>query len=95
MHRVMIGIAILSFVAAQACFVAAAIDNLELVFEVNERVPEGERFEPLGWYPQKHLNFWKVRKQVLPNSPRAARVKRLAVAGFCLFFISIALYLLS
>jgi uncharacterized membrane protein len=63
----------------------------ELQFEVNAKLPEGQKFDPLFWTLFKRLEFRRLHRAVLPNSPRPKRALRFAIIGFALFFSGAAL----
>ena len=69
-----------------ACLFLACYHYMELQFEVNERLPDGQKFEPLFWTLLTRQQFRQLQKRVLPESTRPKRALRLTVAGFCLFF---------
>ena len=75
------------------CLFLSGHQYRELQFEVNERLPQGQKFESLFWTLATHCKFRELRKQVLPSSPRPKRVLRFAIAGFCLFFPGFAFLL--
>jgi len=83
------------FLAASGivCVFLANYQYWELRFEVNERLPEGQKFDPLFWTPFTWFEFRKLYQAVLPESPRPRRALRFAVTGFVLFFSGIALVL--
>jgi len=68
------------------CVFLANYQYWELQFEVNDRLPTNQKFEPLFWTPVTHVKFRQLQKRVLPNSTRPRRAWCFAVAGFCLFF---------
>ena len=63
----------------------------ELQFEVNDRLPSDQKFEPLFWTFATRLRFRQLQKRVLPDSPRPKRAWRLAFTSFCLFFSGAAI----
>lgn len=63
----------------------------ELQFEVNARLPEGQKFDPLFWTLPKRLEFRRLHRAVLPDSPRPKRARRFTIIGFALFFSGVAL----
>ena len=67
----------------------------ELQFELNERLPEGQKFEPTFWTPQTRSRFRQLYRTVLPGSPRPRRARRFAIIGFCLFFSGIAVLVVT
>ncbi len=89
MHTALLITAGLSFVAAQACLIAASLAWKELQWEINERLPEGQKFEPRSWHIGPYLEFKRLRESVLPQSPRYRRVRRLGIVGMLLFLFSV------
>jgi len=73
------------------CIMLANRQYWELQSEINERLSEGKKFEPIFWTPIKWLKFRELREQVLPESPRPRRAAILAVTGFCCFFSGVFL----
>ena len=67
----------------------------ELQFEVNERLPQGQKFEPLFWTFATHCKFRELYKKVLPNSPRPKRSLYFAIVGFSLFISGIVVLFTS
>ncbi len=67
----------------------------ELFSEVNEKLPEGQKFEPLFWSMFTRREFRRLQRAVLPESSRPKRESRFRVIGLVLFFIGVALVLRS
>jgi len=86
---------VLLMAAGVICLVLSSYQYWELQFEVNERLPQGQKFEPLFWTLGTRRKFRELRKQVLPSSPRPKRSLRFAIAGFCLLFPGVAVLLVS
>ena len=63
----------------------------ELQFEVNARLPEGQKFDPLFWTLPRRLEFRRLHRAVLPDSPRPKRALRFTIIGLVLFFSGVAL----
>jgi hypothetical protein len=76
--------------AGVICLFIGGYHYMELRFEVNERLPQDQKFGQVFWTPVTHIKFREIRKQVLPNSPRPKEMLRFSVIGFCLFFSGIA-----
>ena len=93
MHRdvrlLIIGVVLMA--SGIACLFLANYQYWELRFEVNERLPAEQKFEPLFWTPVTHLEFRRLHRSVLPQSPRPRRALRFAIIGFSLFFSGVAL----
>jgi len=77
------------------CLFLANYQYWELQSEVNERLPEGEKFEPLFWTLGTRLRFRQLYRTVLPQSPRPRLAQRFAIMGFCLFFFGIGVLVLA
>jgi len=76
------------------CLFLANYQYMELQFELNERLPQDQKFEPLIWTIATHQQFRQLRRKFLPESPRPKRALRFAVGGFCLFFAGVSVLLL-
>ena len=63
----------------------------ELQVEVNARLPEGQKFDPLFWTLSRRLEFRRLYRAVLPDSPWPKRALRFTIIGFVFFFSGIAL----
>ena len=63
----------------------------ELQFEVNARLPEGQKFDPLFWTLPKRLEFRRLHRTVLPDRVRPKRALRFPIVGLALFFSGVAL----
>jgi hypothetical protein len=98
MHPLLIAIGTLLLVASLVCVILASEQYWELQFELNDRLPEGEKFEPRSWLSLNTVNwsrFRELQRRLLPDSPRPRRFLRLALSGLVLFVCSIVLFLLS
>ena len=71
------------------CVFVANYQYWELQSEVNARLLDGQKVEPLFWSLFTDLQFRRLRRAVLPESPRPKRALRFAVIGFVLFFSGI------
>lgn len=87
--RLIFGVALIA--GGAICLFLANYQHWELQFEVNDRLPADQRFEPVFWTPMTSLKFRKIQKRVLPNSPRPRRGWCFAFAGFCLFLSGVAI----
>jgi hypothetical protein len=47
--------------------IISTLTGLEMVDKVNERLPEGEQFDPLGWYTSKALRLHREYKRLFPD----------------------------
>jgi hypothetical protein len=50
--------------------IASTLQLVELQSEVNERLPQSEKFEPLFWTLGKRMQLRSLQKNSLPQSPR-------------------------
>ena len=80
-------------VSGTVCIFVANYQYWELQSEVNARLPEGQKFEPLFWSIFTDLKFRRLRRAVLPESPRPKRALRFALIGFVLVLSGIELVL--
>jgi hypothetical protein len=71
--------------------IASSLQLQELQFEVNQRLPESEKFDPLFWTFGKRMQLRSLQKSVLPESPRFGKAVRFGVIGFCVFFSGVVL----
>jgi len=75
--------------------IAANYQYWQLQYEMNERLPDDQKFDPLFWTPFAWERFTRLRKAVLPDSPRPIQARRYAVIGFVLFFSGVGLVLVT
>lgn len=66
--------------------IASSLQFLELQSEVNDRLPESDKFEPLFWSFGTRMQLRRLQRSLLPDSPRPRKAVRFAVIGACLFF---------
>jgi hypothetical protein len=95
MRFVLFTFAAIFYVSAIVCVVAGASQGEELLCEVNERLPEDEKFWPVWWWPWTRYKFQKLHQRVLPESSRPKLIERLTVAGLCLGAAAIILVLVA
>jgi hypothetical protein len=88
---VVVGAALM--VAGVGHFIASSLQMLELQSEVNERLPQPDKFEPLFWSLGKRLQLRRLQRSLLPQSPRPGKAMRFGVIGACLFFSGAAILL--
>ena len=89
MARLVIGVILAA--GGVVCLFLANYEYWELQFEVNERLPESKKFEPLFWTLLTRMEFRRLHRTVLPESPRPRRALLFAIVGFVLFFSGVAL----
>jgi hypothetical protein len=98
MHALLIEIGTILLVASLLCVVIASNQYWQLQFELNERLPEGEKFEPMSWLSLSTGRWSRLRelqRRVLPDSPRPRRGRRLALSAVALLLCSIVLFLVA
>jgi hypothetical protein len=81
--RVIIGIA--AIVGMAVCGLFGAIANIEMVEEVNSRLPKDSQFSPMGWYLPKTLQVHREYKRLFPKGTLLVKVRiAVAIAFGCL-----------
>ena len=75
--RVIVGIA--AIVGMAACGLLGAIANMEMVEQVNSRLPKKSQLSPVGWCLSKTLHMHREYKRLFPNGTLLVRV-RVAIA---------------
>jgi len=75
------------------CAFLSSYQYQELQFEINDRLPDGQQFEPLFWSWFTHRKLRMLQAQVIPDNPRIKKARRFEGAFFCLFFAGVALVL--
>ena len=73
------------------CLMASHFQLSELQFELNKRLPEGRKFEPLFWWFGTYVRLRELQRAVLPQSPRPKKALRFAYIGFALFFTGVGM----
>jgi hypothetical protein len=63
--RIIFGIIFL--VAGAICGLLTSLKTLEMVDRVNQKLPQKEQFELLGWYLPKQVNLWRAYKTFYPK----------------------------
>jgi hypothetical protein len=66
--------------------IASNLQLLELQSEVNERLPQPDKFEPLFWSLGKLMQLRRLQRSLLPQSPRVGKAMRFGVIGACARF---------
>jgi hypothetical protein len=95
MHFVGLALAIILFAAASGCGIAATYQHMTMVWELNDRLPEALRLNPIGWYFGKYIRLSRLQKQFMPESPRPRVIRALAVSMFTLFALSLLTFYVS
>jgi hypothetical protein len=98
MHALLIEIGTVLLVASLVCVFLASNQYWQLQFELNDRLPQGEKFEPISWLSLTTGNrsrFRELQQRLLPDSPRPRRGRQFALSGIGLLVCSIVLFLLA
>jgi hypothetical protein len=73
--------------------IASTLQLVELQSEVNERLPQSDKFEPLFWTLGRQMQLRNLQKNLLPESPRFGKAVRFGAIGACVFFSGAAMLL--
>ena len=98
MHQLFIAIGTILLIGSLVCVILASNQYWQLQFELNDHLPEGEKFEPRSWLSLttgRWSSYRELQRRVLPDSPRPRRFLRLALSGLGLFVCAIVTFLLS
>ena len=98
MHPLLIAIGTILLVGSLVCLILASDQYWQLQFELTDRLPESEKFEPrswLSWPAGRWSRFRELQRRVLPNSPRLRRALQFGLSGLGLFLCSIVILFLS
>jgi len=98
MHQLLIALGTLLLVGSLVCVILASNQYWQLQFELNDRLPEDEKFEPRSWLSLttgRWTQFRELQRRVLPDSPRPRRGRHFALSGIGLLICSIVAFFLS
>jgi hypothetical protein len=98
MHALLIEIGTVLLVGSLVCVILASNQYWQMQFELNELLPEGEKFEPRSWLSLttgKWSRLRQLQRRVLPDSPRPRRGRQFALSGIGLLVCSLVLFLLA
>ena len=98
MHQLFIAIGTILLIGSLVCVILASNQYWQLQFELNDHLPEGEKFEPRSWLyltTGRWSSYRELQRRVLPDSPRPRRGRQLALSGIALLLCSIVLFLLG
>lgn len=88
--RAIVGIAAL--VGASLCGLLSALISLEIVDQVNAKLPKEEQFFPMGWYAPKTLRLFREYRRLFPGKDLHLKLISLAlIALVCLICVSWAI----
>ncbi len=98
MHQLLIAIGTLLLVASLICVFLASNQYWQLQFELNDRLPEGEKFKPGSWLSVptgSWSRFKELQRRVLPDSPRFRRWRLFGLSGIALLVCAIVIFFLA
>ena len=84
--RVVIGI--VALVCVSVCGLVATLTNLEIVDSVNDKLPQPEQFEALGWYLSKYQRLHREYKRLYPDGRLRLKVRVVTMLMFAFLLIS-------
>jgi hypothetical protein len=90
-HAVAIVIGAVLMATGIGHFIASSLQLLELQSEVNERLSESEKFEPLFWSFPQLMKLRRLQRVLLPQSPRVRKALRFGIIGLAVFISGVAL----
>jgi hypothetical protein len=70
---------------------ASTLQLLELQSELNEHLPQADKFEPLFWSLPQFTQLRRLQRDLLPRSPRMVKVRRFGLIGLSVLFSGVAL----
>jgi len=73
--------------------IASSLQLMELHCEVNKRLPQTDKFEPLFWSLPQFMKLRQFQRNLLPQSPRIGKAVLFGAIGFVIFFSGVALLL--
>jgi len=98
MHQLFIAIGTILLIGSLVCVILASNQYWQLQFDLNDHLPEGEKFEPRSWLSLttgRWSSYRELQRRVLPDSPRPRRGRQFALSGIALLLCSIVLFLLG
>ena len=93
MHTVAIVLGATLMATGVGHFIASSLQLLALQAEVNERLPQLDKFEPVFWSLPQLTQLRRLQRSLLPQSTRIGKAVRFGMVGFCLFISGAALLL--
>lgn len=81
-------IGIIALVGGSVCGMTSTFALFKMADEVNERLPEGQRFAPLGWYWSKYRRLMSEYRRLYPGGRLLRRVRTLMVLMFACLLIA-------
>jgi hypothetical protein len=88
---IVIGVVLMG--TGSGCFIASHAQISELQSEINGRLPEGQKFEPLFWWVGTYLRLLALQRQFLPQSSRPRKALGFGIVGLAVLLFGIGLLL--
>jgi hypothetical protein len=80
-------VGIVALVCGSVSALLATFTNFEIIDKVNEKLPDSEKFDLLGWYLPKTQNLRTRFRTFYPDGRLLTRVRTITVVMFVCFFI--------
>jgi hypothetical protein len=84
--RIIVGI--IAVACISVCGLLSTFASFEMVDKVNDKLPETEKFDYLGWYYSKRVRLNDKYKMLYPEGRLLRRVRLLTVLAFACLFIA-------
>jgi len=81
-------IGIVALLCVSMCGLVATLTNLEMVDNVNHKLPEWEQFSALGWYLSKYQRLHREYKRLYPDGRLHLKVRVITTLMFAFLLIS-------
>jgi hypothetical protein len=81
-------VAVMSMLCVSVCGLLATFANLEMLDQVNSKLPESEQFSMLGWYFSKYQRLHRYYKLYYPEGRLHLRVRILTGVMFACLVIA-------
>jgi hypothetical protein len=78
--RIIVGI--VAVACTSVCGLVSTFASFEMVDKVNDKLPETEKFDHLGWYFSKRLRLNRKYRMLYPDGQLLLRVRILTVLMF-------------
>ena len=73
--------------------IASSLQLQELQFEINERLPVSDKFEPPSWSIPQYIKLYRFQQGLLPGSPRIKKARQFRAIGSAAFISGVLLLL--
>jgi hypothetical protein len=85
--RIIVGIVAVACISV--CGFLSTLAVFEMVDKVNDKLPETEKFDHLGWYPFKRLRLNRTYRMLYPEGRLLERERVLTVLMFAFGLIAL------